>query len=76
MKEALVLLDKKIKEGAYDAKFVANVHDEWQLEVREDQAEAVGKAGVECIRKAGEALQLACPLAGEYSIGDNWSEPH
>ena len=76
MKEALVLLDKKIKEGAYDAKFVANVHDEWQLEVREDQAEPVGKAGVECIRKAGEALQLACPLDGEYSIGDNWSETH
>jgi len=76
MKEALVRLDKLINEKNYDVKFVANVHDEWQLEVRADQAEAVGKAGVECIRKAGEAFQLMCPLDGEYSIGDNWSETH
>ena len=76
MKEALVRLDKLINEKNYDVKFVANVHDEWQLEVREDHAEAVGKAGVECIRKAGEAFQLMCPLDGEYSIGDNWSETH
>ena len=76
MKEALIRFDALIKERKYDAKFVANVHDEWQLEVREDQAEDVGRLGVECIRKAGEAFHLLCPLDGEYSIGDNWSETH
>ena len=30
MKQALIILDKKIRH--LDAKFVANVHDEWQIE--------------------------------------------
>ena len=74
MKQALVLLDDKIKE--LDAHFVANVHDEWQIEVREDQAEQVGQLGVEAIREAGVVLELNCPLDGEYKIGDDWSETH
>jgi DNA polymerase-1 len=76
MKEALVILDKKIKEKGYEAEFVANVHDEWQIEVREDHAEEVGKAGVEAIQEAGISLGLFCPLDGEYKTGDNWSETH
>ena len=76
MKEALVILDKKIKEKGYESEFVANVHDEWQIEVREDHAEEVGKAGVEAIQEAGISLGLFCPLDGEYKIGDNWSETH
>ena len=74
MKQALVLLQEKIKD--LDAHFVANVHDEWQIEVREDQAEQVGQLGVEAIREAGEILELKCPLDGEYKIGDDWSETH
>ena len=74
MKQALVILNDKIKH--LDAHFVANVHDEWQIEVREDQAEQVGKLGIEAIREAGELLNLNCPLDGEYNIGDNWSETH
>ena len=52
------------------------MHDEWQIEVREDHAEEVGKAGVEAIQEAGISLGLFCPLDGEYKIGDNWSETH
>ena len=74
MKKALVILNDKIKD--LDAHFVANVHDEWQIEVREDQAEKVGQLGVESIREAGEVLNLNCPLDGEYKIGDDWSETH
>ena len=76
MKEALVILDKKMKDKGYVAEFVANVHDEWQIEVREDHAEAVGKAGVEAIREAGNSLDLACPLDGEFKVGDSWAETH
>jgi len=76
MKTALVLLYNKIKELNLDAKFVANIHDEWQIEVREDQAETVGKLGVEAIQDTATLLNLNCPLDGEYKIGDNWSETH
>ena len=74
MKQALVLLDDKIKD--LEDHFVANVQDEWQIEVREDQAEQVGQLGVEAIREAGLLLELKCPLDGEYKIGDDWSETH
>jgi DNA polymerase I-like protein with 3'-5' exonuclease and polymerase domains len=76
MKTALVLLYNKIKELNLDAKFVANIHDEWQIEVREDQAETVGKLGVEAIQDTATLLNLNCPLDGEYKIGENWSETH
>ena len=74
MKQAVVLLNDKIKD--LDAHFVANVHDEWQIEVREDLADTVGKLGVEAIIEAGKVLKLKCPLDGEYKVGDNWSETH
>jgi DNA polymerase I-like protein with 3'-5' exonuclease and polymerase domains len=76
MKEALVIFDKKIKDKNLDAKFVANVHDEWQLEVREDQADLVGQLGVQAIREATCSLKLNCPLDGEYNVGRNWAETH
>lgn len=76
MKQALVLFDEAIKEHGYDAKFVLNVHDEWQLECSTQDAEAVGKTGVECIAAAAILLGMRVPLTGEYRIGDNWSETH
>jgi DNA polymerase I-like protein with 3'-5' exonuclease and polymerase domains len=76
MKKALVILHKYIKLYELDAHFVANVHDEWQLEVKEEDAELVGELGVKAIIKAGEALKLNCPLDGEYKVGNNWAETH
>ena len=76
MKQALIIFNNKINKNNYNAKFVANVHDEWQLEVKEDVAEEVGKLGVLSIRETTCALKLNCPLDGEYNVGDNWSETH
>ena len=76
MKKALVIFDKYIKLHELDAHFVANVHDEWQLEVKEEEAELVGQLGVKAIIEAGKALRLNCPLDGEYKVGDNWKQTH
>ena len=76
MKKALSLLDTKLKLNTIDYKFVANIHDEWQVEVKESQAHFVGLRAVEAIIEAGEHFNLRCPLDGEYKIGDNWSETH
>ena len=51
MKEALVLLYQAFKKLSLDAKFVANVHDEWQIECHESIANQVGMLGVEAIFK-------------------------
>ena len=76
MKRALLMLESLVQLNALDAKFVANIHDEWQMEVKEDIADFVGELAVGCIEKAGEYYNLRCPLTGEYKIGDNWSETH
>lgn len=76
MKQALVLLDKKLKSAKIDYKFVANVHDEWQIEVEESKAEEAGKMGVDAIAEAGLVLNMRCPLTGEYNVGNNWKETH
>ena len=76
MKRALLIFHQGI--GERRARFVANVHDEWQLEVDTDTTspQMVGEMGVDSIRKGGEYYKLRCPLTGTYNIGDNWAETH
>jgi DNA polymerase I len=76
MKKALVMLDDLLKLNTIDYRFVANIHDEWQIEVKESQADFVGEMAVKCIIEAGEHFNLRCPMDGEYKVGDNWSETH
>ena len=76
MKQALVLLNDELRRAKIDYKFVANVHDEWQIEVEEARAEEAGKLGVLAIEKAGKVLNMRCPLGGEYKVGNSWKETH
>ncbi len=76
MKKALVILDKYAKEWELDYKFIGNVHDEVQTEVREAHADKFGWLGVECLKAAGIEFGLRCPLDGEYKIGTTWAETH
>ena len=76
MKQALVILDERLSKLGIDYKFVANVHDEWQIEVEEAYADMVGKLGVQAIESAGRVLEMRCPLSGEYRVGNSWKETH
>ena len=76
MKQAMVNLYELIKLNTVDAKFVANIHDEWQLQVKESQADYIGRLGVESIEKVTEQFNMRCDLTGQYKIGGNWSETH
>ena len=76
MKKALVMLDDLLKLNTIDYRFVANIHDEWQIEVKESQTDFVGEMAVKCIIEAGEHFNLRCPMDGEYKVGGNWSETH
>ena len=76
MKKALTLFDETLQDLNMDYRFVANIHDEWQLEVPKNQADLIGKIGVDSIINAGKHFNMACPLDGEYKIGANWSETH
>ena len=76
MKKALVLLNDRLKLSDIDYKFVANIHDEWQIEVRECQANKVGQLAVDSIIKAAEHFNMRCALDGEFKIGRSWDETH
>ena len=76
MKMALIILNTLAQEEKLNYKFVANVHDEWQVEVLEEHAEQLGKLGVQAIQKAGDYFNMRCPLDGEYKIGEAWNETH
>lgn len=80
MKKALVILDEDLRAigltPGKEYEFVANIHDEFQIEVDEDKAELVGEVAQRAIQKAGEAFNFRCPLDGEYKIGNNWKDTH
>lgn len=76
MKKALTILDEYAKIYNIQYKFVGNIHDEIQAEVREDQAQTFGWLAVECIKAAGVQLKLRCPLDGDFKIGETWAQTH
>jgi len=76
MKKALEILSNRLHLSSTPHKFVANIHDEWQIEVSECRANKVGQIAVESIIEAGKFYNLRCPLDGEYKVGRDWSETH
>jgi len=80
MKKALVILDQDLQaqglQASLDYEFCANIHDEWQIDVRPQHVETVMALAEDSIRKAGEALNFACPLKGNAAQGMSWRETH
>jgi DNA polymerase I - 3''-5'' exonuclease and polymerase domains len=80
MKRALVMFEDDIAQSLRSkgatVEYVANVHDEFQIESEEENAESIGKGAAESIKRAGEFYQLKCPLAGSYGVGASWAATH
>jgi hypothetical protein len=70
------LFTGELRRGDQVIGFVANVHDEFQMEVPEELAEEIGNLAADAIRRAGEAFDLRCPLAGSFAIGRTWADTH
>ena len=76
MKRALILLDEYARSYNIDYRFVGNVHDEIQTEVKESQAGLFGSLAVGSIIEAGTYYEMNCPLDAEFKVGDTWAETH
>ena len=81
MKTALILLDKRLQllglEPGEDYEFVANIHDEFQIECKERYAKKfIGPEAEQAITRAGDYYEFGCPLSGTSKIGRNWAETH
>lgn len=76
MKVSMCYLDKWVKQYELDVKKVIDMHDEAQAEVHPDHVEKYSQLAVKSIIKAGEFLNLRCPLDAEAKVGNNWAETH
>jgi DNA polymerase I-like protein with 3'-5' exonuclease and polymerase domains len=80
MKVALVQLFHRLNQIKWqhgrEYSFVANVHDEFQAEVKPDKASVFCELAVESIRRAGKELKLNVMLDGEAKVGMSWKETH
>ena len=80
MQHALVILDGWLVDKGWthgvEYGYVANIHDEYQAEVRDDCVDEYKVIAEEAIAEAGRVLQLKCPQKGEADAGINWYETH
>ena len=76
MKKGLTLLNEYAILHKIESFNVGNIHDEFQVEVAEEQAEKFGWLAVECIKSAGTHFKLRCPLDAKYKVGDTWAATH
>ena len=76
MKVALVNAYEQIKEEGLDAFEIGTHHDEITYECSKKDAERVAIILRWAIIKAGDDLNLRCPLDAESKIGSNWAEIH
>jgi DNA polymerase-1 len=76
MKEALVIASDSCAKYGYPYKLVAQVHDEFQIEVPDDYADRVGIIFRNAIRKAGRSMDLRVPLDGDVKVGTSWADTH
>lgn len=76
MAQGSIFLAQTIRQEGFDSLKVGDIHDEWQFDVAPSDAQPHADAGVDAIRRAGEALSLRVPLDGESKIGKTWAETH
>ena len=79
MKQYLITLDellqRELKAGE-DYEFVANIHDEVQIQVKEEYATRVSEICLKSFELVTEFFKFRIPLAGEAKIGNSWKETH
>lgn len=76
MKLAMILYHHRLNKLGYEFQQLAVVHDEFQIEVLNEDAEEIGKIVVQAIVDAGVHFNLNVPMDGEYKIGKTWKETH
>jgi DNA polymerase I len=75
-KEWLKYIIIQAEKRKLDYKLVASIHDEYQFEVRKDQAEEFGEVTKLAMKLTEQSLKVRCPLDSEYKIGTTWADTH
>ena len=67
---------KVFKQKRIPVRQVAFVHDEIQIETKEEYGEEVASIMCTAATQAGVALAFRCPVDAEAKIGNNWFDTH
>ena len=77
---AYVMMHKQIENAGYkygiDWGSLIFMHDEFQLEAREEIARKIGEIAAETIAWAGRFYKIKCSHEGVYKIGRTWMDTH
>ena len=78
MKTAWIIADRILKARKLPFKWINHVHDEYLVTVPRCLDVAIRCLDVMkfAIKRAGEVLNLRCPMAGKGTWGNNWGEIH
>ena len=75
-KQWCVEMHRRFRQQSIDVQQVAFVHDEIQVETKEDDGQRVADIMVESAKQAGITLGFRCPVDAEAKIGYNWFDTH
>jgi DNA polymerase-1 len=76
MKQASIYLDEEIRRKKIEAYKCADVHDEWQYRVANEQLELFVEAALSCFPRAGQSFDYTIPIEGDAKVGKTWAETH
>ena len=73
IKAAMIAVDQWLYKDKVNAVLMMQVHDEWVLEVAEDQIDSVSAKLCQLMESA---VELDVPLIVEAGVGNNWDKAH
>jgi DNA polymerase-1 len=76
MKQASVYLDELIRKNKIEAYKCADVHDEWQYRVLNEQLELFVELALSVFPRAGQSFNYTIPIEGDAKVGKTWAETH
>ena len=80
VKAGTILVNQELTSAGFkwgeDYRMVLHVHDEMQFVVHKDKVEKFKEIASTMFDKTQEFFKFKCPLAGEFKVGQNWSETH
>lgn len=76
MKYSILFTNKWVDQQNIRGNKVIDYHDEAQWSVNRNDVDKMKIIAEECVKKAGEYLNMHCELASECKIGLNWMNTH
>lgn len=76
MKYAMCIAEHQIKRSGIKVHQVIFMHDEFQYSCKWEDVPALRAFLDACVKSAGEALKMDCPLASDSLLGGNWYGTH